>query len=314
MRIALFTDAFPDRDLRETLEWLGAHAPSVRDLEIGTGGYSPAPHCDLAELVADGASRRRWLEAIESRGYRIAALNVSGNPLHPDRSLSRTHDEALRATLRLAREIGVTRVVAMSGCPGAEGTPIFSGGGWLPDLVGIAQRQWEEIVEPYWRDLLADAGREAPGVKLCLELHPGTFVYNTATFTAIAELGQNVAVNLDPSHFFWQSIDPFAVIEALGPRIGHAHAKDVRVDERNRALNGVLDNRWPGEAAQMPWTFATVGRAHDAAWWASFAAALEAAGADVATLSIEIEDPFATSEESVVESVAVLEEAMAGRG
>jgi sugar phosphate isomerase/epimerase len=310
MKIALFTDALADSGLIEVLEWLGEHAPGVRELELGTGGYSPSPHCDLHDLVENEASRRRWVDAIESHGFAIAALNVSGNPLHPDRELAAQHDAALRATLRLAEELGVSRVVAMSGCPGAAGTPIFSGGGWLPDLEGIAARQWDEIVAPYWRDLLGEALRETPDVTICLELHPGTFVYNTATFAAMAELGANVAVNLDPSHFFWQSIDPFAVIEELGARIGHAHAKDVVVIERNRALNGVLDNRWPGEPSEMPWNFATVGQSHDAAWWASFASALDSAKADVPTLSIEIEDPFVPSKESILRSVAVLEDAL----
>jgi sugar phosphate isomerase/epimerase len=310
MRIALFTDALESMDLYEALEWIAVNVPAVRDLEIGTGGYSPVPHCDVIDLVDDRRSRDRWLRTIESNGLGVAALNVSGNPLHPDRSVAVRHDAALRATLLLAQSIGVTRIVAMSGCPGEGRTPIFSGGGWLPDLTGIAARQWEKSVAPYWCELLGWARAHAPDVRICLELHPGTFVYNTATFAAIAELGENVAVNLDPSHFFWQSIDPFAVIEALGPRIGHAHAKDVVVHERNVALNGMLDSRWPGDPVEMPWTFATVGRAHDAAWWARFAAALEASGADVPVLSIEIEDPFVPNQESIAESVAVLEEAL----
>ena len=54
MRVGLFTDAFPEWSLEEVLEWLAARLPSVRDLELGTGGYSAAPHIEnVARLGGD---------------------------------------------------------------------------------------------------------------------------------------------------------------------------------------------------------------------------------------------------------------------
>src|SRR5436305_1240124 len=74
------------------------------------------------------------------------------------------------------------------------------------------------------------AAEIAPDVRICLELHAGLAAYNPASFLQLAEVtGRNVGVNLDPSHFWWQGIDPLAVVEALGDRIGFAHAKDTTV-------------------------------------------------------------------------------------
>jgi sugar phosphate isomerase/epimerase len=114
-----------------------------------------------------------------------------------------------------------------------------------------------------------------------------------------------IAVNLDPSHFFWQSIDPLAVIRALGPKIGHVHGKDTRLNPARLALNGVLDNRWPEPSEEMPWTFATIGRGHDSAWWSAFLQALTEAEFD-GTIGIEHEDPFVGPEPGIIESARFL--------
>jgi sugar phosphate isomerase/epimerase len=309
MRLALCTEAFPDRSLPDVLDWLEAVVPEISEVEIGTGGYSKAPHCPLRVLLSDPSSLAAWREVITGRGFGIAALNVSGNPLHPDPAVARAHDSDLRNTIRLAAMLGVDRIVAMSGCPGAGANggvaPHFSGGGWLPDLEGVAGWQWRERVHPYWKDIVEFASAEHPDLEICLELHPGTYVYNTTTFLGLAGLGERIAVNLDPSHFVWQSIDTLAVISALGSRIGHVHAKDTRFNQASLALNGLLDNRWPDPAEEMPWTFATVGRGQDEAWWQAFGCALNDAGYEGA-IGIEHEDPFVTAELGIAESARFL--------
>jgi sugar phosphate isomerase/epimerase len=241
----------------------------------------------------------------------VAALNVWGNPLHPDVELAARHDRELRETIRLAAEIGVDRVVAMAGCPaGAPGdrTPHFAAGGWLPYLEGIQERQWCSAVVPYWSALSEFARAEHPDLLICIELHPGTSVYNVDTFMQLAALGNNLAANLDPSHFFWQQMDTFAVLARLRGRIGHVHAKDVVFNPEALAVSGLLDYRWPGRGADVPWRFATVGRGHDGAWWTSFIAQLE--GNPVKAIAIEHEDPAWPASAGVPEAAAVLDQAL----
>lgn len=296
------------RSLEEVAGW-AAGTGLVQDLEIGAGGYSPAPHCDAAGLLSDGGRLRAWRATLEDAGLAVSALNVSGNPLHPDPDVAARHDRDLRNAIRLGAALGVDRIVAMSGCPAASaadrGAPHFSGGGWLPDLEGIAERQWHDRVAPYWSEMSELAKREHPGLVICFELHPGTYVYNVHTFTLIKQLGSNLGVNLDPSHFFWQSMDPLLIVQALGQSIGHVHGKDTTLNAHALALNGVLDNRWPHPADEMPWNFATVGRGHDARWWGRFVSALRDQGF-AGTISIEYEDPFVPVEDSVLESARLL--------
>ncbi len=312
--MGLFTDALPDLTLPQVAEWV-ARSGVIEAVEIGVGGYSPVPHCDVAELLADAGALRSWRKPIDDAGLGISALNVSGNPLHPNPEIAQRHDQDLRNAIRLAAALGVDRVVAMSGCPGAgpgdTAAPHFSGGGWLPDLERIADWQWRERVAPYWINLSAFARSEHPGLLVCFELHPGTYVYNFDTFKRLRQLGTNLAVNLDPSHFFWQSMDPLAMVEALDDDIGHVHGKDTTLHPQRLALNGVLDSRWPNPPDEMPWNFATVGRGHDKEWWTTFVSLLLDHGF-AGTISIEFEDPFVPAQESILESARLLADVVRG--
>jgi sugar phosphate isomerase/epimerase len=307
-RIGVVTEAFVSRPLVEVMDWLVREAPAVTDLEVGAGGYAPPGHCDTQVLLGDADARERWMHEVSSRGLRVAALNVWGNPLHPDAAIAAKHDSDLRDAIRLATLLGVERIVALAGCPpGAVGdaAPHFAGGGWLPYLESIHELQWERWVEPYWAAVAEFAARENPQLLICLELHPGTAVYNVETFNRVAALGDSLAANIDPSHFFWMQMDALAVVDEIGDRAGHCHAKDVAFDRRRLALNGLLDRRWPQPSAEMPWNFATVGRGHDPAWWVSFVDTLTARGR-VQTVAIEHEDPFVDAAAGVPEAAFVL--------
>ena len=311
LRIGVVLEAFLDRPLEDVLPWLAQAAPEVTDIEVGAGGYAPHPHCDVAELLHSAQARTAWLDLTARHGLRLDALNAWGNPLHPDEDLARRHDEDLRNAIRLAVLLGADRVVAMAGCPaGAPGdrVPHFGAGGWLPYLEGVYERQWTERIEPYWTELAAFATAEAPGLLVCLELHPGTCAFNVETFRRVAALGPSIGANLDPSHFFWMGMDGHRVAEALGDRVGHAHGKDTVFHADSLALNGLLDRRWPEPADQMPWTFAVPGRGHDLAWWTGLVRAL--AGSRAQVVSIEHEDPFVPAETGVPEAARVLRAAI----
>jgi sugar phosphate isomerase/epimerase len=301
VRIGVVTECFGERPLDDVLAWLGEAAPAVTDLELASGGYPPTPHCDRALLLGDPGVRARWFRGIEERGFRLAALNAWGNPLHPDADIARAHDRDLRETILLAAELGVDRVLALAGCPG-DVRPRFAAGGWLPYLEGEHERQWHEAGAAYWSDISDFARHEHPDVLICIELHPGTLVYNAETFGELGACGENLAANIDPSHFFWMQMDPFAVVENLS-RIGYAHLKDVVFDPRKLALNGLLDHRWPDPVAS-PWRFATLGHGHAAAWWRDFLDALASRG--VATAAIEHEDPLVAPEQGVAEAATML--------
>jgi sugar phosphate isomerase/epimerase len=306
MKIGLFTDGFMDLSFEEALD--ATARLGIQMIEIGTGNFSPAPHCHLSALLESETSRRTFLEAITVRGLHLAALNCSGNPLHPDPQVARLAAEVTRQTLQLAGLLGVERIVCMSGCPG---TPV---GGqypnwvvatWPEDFLQLLEWQWREQVIPFWSEMAELAGKQ--GVrKLCFELHPGMCVYNLTSFRRLRDaVGPTVAANLDPSHFFFQGMDPLAVIRALGEDIGYVHAKDARVDAYNLSVRGSLDLQPGKPVRELVWAYRTLGYGHGESFWADFVSALRSVGYD-GVLSIEHEDPLMDAEEAITRAVNLL--------
>jgi sugar phosphate isomerase/epimerase len=308
--IALLTDALADMPLGHVLEWCAGN--DVAGVELGVGGYSPAPHVSRGELISSASSRRELQDRLDRAGVELVALNASGNPLHPDDSIATAHRRALREAVALAQELGVERVVAMSGCPGGPGRngtgswPVFAGGAWLPDMEDLWQPQFEQFIAPFWMEFSRWARDAAPDVFICLELHPGASIYNAQSFEALREAtDDNIGVNLDPSHFWWQSIDPINTISRLGDAIGFVHGKDTKLHAERIALHGVLDFRWPSTADVMPWHFCAVGRGRPVAEWAALIAALANAGYE-GPISVEHEDPDLDPEAGIRASITGL--------
>ena len=71
MRLALVTEGMIHRPIEGLMDWLEEHVPEVRDLEVGTGGYSPLGHSPLA---LTGPERRAWYDRMSDRGFRVAAF------------------------------------------------------------------------------------------------------------------------------------------------------------------------------------------------------------------------------------------------
>ncbi len=306
MKIGLFTDGLAHLPLAEALA--KSASLGVQAVEIGTGNFSPSPHCDLNGLLGSAGARAEFLQAIEREHLQLAALNCSGNPIHPNRELAQRAVDVTRKTLRLAGLLGVERVVCMSGCPGSPDGgryPNWVVASWPEDFLELLEWQWRERVVPFWSEMAGLA--KAEGVRqLCFELHPGMCVYNVSSFYRLREaVGPVIAANLDPSHFFFQGMDPLAVIRTLGASIGYVHAKDARVEPFNLAVQGALDLQ-PGKPVRdLVWAYRTLGYGHGAQFWADFVSALRSVGYD-GVLSIEHEDPLMDAEEAIGRAVDLL--------
>jgi sugar phosphate isomerase/epimerase len=269
-------------------------------IEIATGGQSSAPHLRIDELMGDAGRRREFSAAFTSRGLRIAALNCSAWPLHP--VLGARHVELIRSTIRLAAELGVRKLVSMSGSPGdgpGSSTVNFTWYPWPADAMALLDRQWTEAIE-LWVGLGAEA--TAAGIeRIAFELHPLHLVYNVPTLERMrAAVGPVIGANVDPSHLFWQQMDPLAVIKALGPAVYHVHLKDTELIPDQVAIAGVLDQRPFDDPAHRGWVFRTVGSVHGREFWSSFVTALRDVGYDD-VLSIENEDAGLPPEAAVAQ-------------
>jgi sugar phosphate isomerase/epimerase len=279
--------------------------------EIGAGNYPGNRHCDPAALLADDQACRQFAAAFESRSLTISALSCHGNPIHPDADRATRDDAVFRDTVRLASELGVGVVNVFSGCPGDGPNatrPNWVTCAWPPDFAEIVGWQWDEVVIPYW----AEAGQFAVdhGVRLGFEMHPGFVVYNPKTLLRLrSEVGEVIGANLDPSHLFWQGIDPIAAIRELASAIYHVHAKDTALDAYNVARNGVLDLERYDDVANRSWVFRSVGDGHDVLFWKRFVSALRVVGYDH-VLSIEHEDSLASTDDGLTRAIRTLEQAV----
>jgi sugar phosphate isomerase/epimerase len=304
MKIGMITDSLPDTDFDAMLAV--AARLEMDMLEFACGNWSSAPHIKLDTMLESAPARREFLARLADHGIAISALNCSGNPLHPGEA-GRRHDEVTRKTIRLAGLLEVDRVVMMSGCPGAPGD---SHANWIttewpPEVREILRWQWDEVLLPYWRDLVAYTKNEGVD-KLCLELHGYQNVYNVATLQRLRNVvGATVGANLDPSHLMWMGADPIAAAHALNGAIYYVHAKDTRIDPGIAGINGVIDTTPGSDFRHRAWSYITLGYGRDEAWWRDFVAALAAEGYD-GVLSIEHEDPAMSAVEGVEKSVELL--------
>jgi sugar phosphate isomerase/epimerase len=304
MKIGMITDSLPGTDF-DTLVATAARL-GLDMLEFGCGNWSSAPHLDLERMLASDDARREFKARLDAHGIAISALNCSGNPLHPG-DAGRRHDDVTRKTIRLASLMGVDRVVMMSGCPGAPGD---SHANWIttewpPEVREILRWQWDEILIPYWRDLVAYAN--GLGIrKLCLELHGHQNVYNVRTLRQLRDaVGETIGANFDPSHPMWMGADPCTGARALGEAIYYVHAKDTRIDPVLAGINGLIETIPGDRFRERAWNYITLGYGHGEQWWREFVAVLVAVGYDD-VLSIEHEDPMLSPLEGVEKSVAFL--------
>lgn len=308
MRIGVFTALFGNLSFEAALD--KAVAAGVSAVEIGAGGYPGIPHCPVDELLASESARQSYMDAITSRGLILSAFSAHANPVSPDKAEAQKADEDFRKAIRLAALLQVPVVNAFSGLPaGAPGDsmPNWVTCPWPPHFLQILEYQWNEVTIPYWRE--AGKFAEEHGVKVAFEMHPGMLVYNVETMLKLrAAVGPVLGCNFDPSHLFWNGVDPVAAIRALGEAIFHVHGKDCYVDHLNIAVNGCNDAKPYSQIAKRAWTFRSIGYGHDAKMWKDIISTLRLVGYDY-VISIEHEDALMSIDEGLAKGVAMLKEA-----
>jgi sugar phosphate isomerase/epimerase len=308
MRIGVYSDSLPHLGRRDLLAWCAERG--VADIELGVGSWGPwpRPHLDIA-TIGETAERDRLAGELREFGIRLAAVNAAGNLLHPEPARRADAQARFKAAVELAVALGVGRVVTMSGCPagpGGGGLGVFPCWATSADDERLFDWQMRNEVGPFWQATSAWLAAAAPAVKVCLELHPGVTVFTAASFEALLPyVGGNIGINMDPSHFWWQGIDPVTVVETLGDRIFHAHGKDTLLYPDRIRRQGVLHHAPPADPSRAPWHFAAVGEGHDDATWSTLLAALRRAGYDD-VVSIEHEDPRYGGDEGTSRSLAGL--------
>jgi len=299
----LFTFQVSDIPFEQLLD--EAASSGIQAVELGVTGNTLTRGLEVEQLLGNTDRRAQLVQQVSSRGLSISAINAMCNPLHPDLEIRTRNLAGLKAAIQLAAKLGVNRVVTGAGCPGESAQS--RNAAWVMYSEGSAEIlrwQWEEVATPVWKELGAYAKNE--GVRICIEVHPGTLAYNTDSFLRLRSIaGDAVGANFDPSHLLWQGMDPRFVAAALSGCIYHAHAKDTVLNHAAVSRNGVIESRAMDDWKHRSWSFCAMGDGHDAVFWRSVVVTLRAAGYDD-VWSIEHEDATLGSLEAIRRNAAFL--------
>lgn len=161
--------------------------------------------------------------------------------------------EEMKDTARAAARLGVDTVTG------------FTGSSVWHKLYFFPPTSEEEVEEGYrdfaarWNPILDVFDEE--GVRFAFEVHPTEISYDIfSTEKALGAIGRREAFgfNFDPSHLYWQFVDPVKFLNRFSDRIYHAHMKDAA-----RTLDGesgILASHLQFGDHRRGWDFRSVGR------------------------------------------------------
>lgn len=311
MKLGVFTPLFNNLSFEEMIDTVSK--VGLETVEIGTGGSPGNAHLDIDKLLTSTDDRKEYLAKLADKGLSISALSCHNNPISPLKDIATEADELLRKTIKLASLMNVPVVNGFSGISGGNPNdtqvnwPVLP---WPTEYEENYNYQWEQKLIPYWKDINTVA--ENLGVKIGIELHGGFLCHTPYTMLKLREeTGKAIGCNLDPSHLWWQGIDPVAAVKILGEAgaIHHFHAKDTYLDQDNINMHGLTDMQPYGKVKTRAWTFRSVGCGHDLKVWSDMISALRIYGYDY-VLSIEHEDPIMSTEEGLARAITNLKSIM----
>ena len=308
MKLGVMSPVLNQMGLEEALAYLSSLG--VDCLEIGAGGYPGKAHLDPKDYLDNPAKVEELKGLLKKYNIEIAAVSCHGNPIHPNKEIAaRYHNEFVDA-MKVAVMLGVDTVIGFSGCPGDcenSKNPNWVTCAWPEDYLEVLDWQWNQVLIPYWKET-AKLAKEIGIKRIAFELHPGFCVYNPSTLLRLREaVGDIIGANFDPSHLFWQGIDPCEAIKYLQGAIYHFHAKDTKIDAANTAKIGVLDTHSYGDILNRSWVFRTVGYGHSAEVWNNIISTLKATGYD-GVISIEHEDGLMSPKEGLEKAIKFLKD------
>jgi sugar phosphate isomerase/epimerase len=265
--IALFTGQWADLPLAEL-------APKIASW--GYDGFELAcwgDHFEVDRALADPAYVKGRRELLESHGLGCWAIgnHLVGQAvcdpiderhrgiLPPEvwgdgdpEGVRRRAADRMKDTARAAAAFGVQVVTGFTGS--SIWHQLYS---FPPNDFAAIERGYEDFAER-WAPIIDVF--DAEGVRFALEVHPTEIAYDLVTTRkALDAIGRRpgFGINLDPSHFIPQLVDPVPFAMEFADRVYNVHVKDskVLVDGRRSILGSHLDF---GEA-DRGWTFVSPG-------------------------------------------------------
>lgn len=275
-------------------------------IELPVGPY-PGDPWNLQKIYKKPKRLAELKMKIADAGLVVQGISAHGNPLHPNTAIAKVHQQMHHDGVMLAAEFE-TVVINFSGCPAGtrkDTVPNFVTCPWPPEFSEASDYQWDVTIA-HWTG--EEKFAREHGAKIAFEAHPGMVVHSPEDIVRLRKLtGKNIGANFDPSHFWWQGIDPLEAIRFLGENncLFHFHAKDCYINPAGRGTCGNLDTKGYGEVNKRGWVFCTVGYGHGEEFWKPCMRTLRAYGYDGA-ISIEHEDSLMSIQDGFEKAVAYL--------
>jgi sugar phosphate isomerase/epimerase len=161
--------------------------------------------------------------------------------------------EEVKNTARAAAKLGVKVVNGFTGSPIWHVLAMFPP--VPPSMIEDGYKEfaarWTPIMDVF----------QAEGVKFGLEVHPSEIAYDFwTTKMTLESIDYHPAfgINFDPSHLYWQMVDPVEFVYEYADRIFHMHVKEsVRV---LNGRNGILGSHFFFGDRRRGWDFVSPGR------------------------------------------------------
>ncbi|MFN2134531.1 MAG: sugar phosphate isomerase/epimerase family protein [Candidatus Promineifilaceae bacterium] len=203
--------------------------------------------------------------------------------------------EEIKNTARAAAKFGVETVT------GFVGSKIWHTlAGFPPVPPSMIEDGYTDFAER-WTPILDVYADE--GVQYALEVHPSEIAYDFwTTKRALEAIDYHKAfgINYDPSHLYWQFVDPVEFLYEYADKIFHVHVKEsIRL---LNGRNGILASHLPFGNPHRGWDFVSPGRG--GVPFERIFRALNDIGYD-GPLSIEWEDTGMNREQGAPEALAM---------
>jgi sugar phosphate isomerase/epimerase len=248
MQLGFVSAIFAELPLEKVLAFASAEGYQCVEVMCWPGSGPDRKFGGVCHLEVDGFTQAQADDVralCEKYGVAISALGYYSNPLAAD------SDEAERGQVHLKKVIDAAQLLGLSIVNS------FVGAHTKLPLDDNLQR-----FADVWPDLIRHA--EDRGIKVGIENCPMLFkntwpfgmnlARTPAIWRRMFEIipSMSFGLNYDPSHLVMQLIDPIEPIREFGPRIFHAHAKDMRIDRDRLQDVGSLETPMTRSTAKLP--------------------------------------------------------------
>ena len=265
-KVTLFTGQWADLPLKELAS--KAAGWGYDGLELACWG----DHMDVEKAAADKSYCQKQLDILKKNNLEVFAIShhLAGQLVCDLNNDSRSDAfapadcagdaekkrtwavETMKNTARAAKNLGVKVVNGFTGSsiwhmlysfPPVSDEMIDEGFAYFAEM-------WNPIL-----DVFDDCG-----VKFALEVHPTEIAFDIITAErALKAIGrrETFGFNFDPSHLYWQMVDPVCFLNEFSDRIYHVHMKDaaLQLNGRGGILASHLNFGKPGRG----WDFRSLG-------------------------------------------------------